>query len=120
MSEGQTTRYDFGATDGARIEAMCQPGPPSMMGGMAVLRPAGPPPAALGATVNLDQLAGQSTGIAATGEFVLEGVPRGEWAVDIYYLDFGGSSGFGARYVHSEPLMIEGQESMQLDIQVRF
>lgn len=119
--EGRTTRYDFGASGGARIEGQCQPPPPSLMGGVAVLRVPGPPPAAAGATVPVTQLSGQSASISAQGQFVIEDVPKGDWQVDVYYLDFGGgASVIGARYMQSAPVTSQGQGTIPLEVRVRF
>lgn len=119
--EGQISRCDFGAGTGTRIEGLCQPAPPSMLGGIAILRPPGPPPAAIGSSVTMEQLSGQSASISPTGEFLFEGVLQGEWQLDIFYLDLGGTNGmFSARYVQSQPVTTGGQDSIQLDVQVRF
>ncbi len=119
--EGQVSRCDFGGGSGTRIEGVCQPGPPSMLGGVAVLRAPGPPPAAIGSSVSLEQLSGQSASISPTGEFVFEGVLQGEWQVDIFYLDLGGTNGmFSARFVQSQPVSTAGQASIPMNVQVRF
>lgn len=114
IEEGRSTRHDFGAGAGARIEGRCIPAPRLM--GMAALRPPGMPPMQLGDAAIMNRLPGRTTGInPLDGSFLFEDVLAGEWELDIYYI----VGGFDLRYVHTEPILIEGEEVVPVDIAVQ-
>jgi protocatechuate 3,4-dioxygenase beta subunit len=112
IENGRTSRYDFGAGGGVRIEGQCMPGPPSILGGRAVLRYPGPPAVPLGETADLSQLQGQSTGIDPSGAFAIDDVPPGSWQLDIFYMEFGGPAAVGVRYVHTELIEVSGETDL--------
>lgn len=114
--EGRTTRYDFGAAGGVRIEGRCMPGP--QMGGVVVLHQPSPQPVALGDTVQINQIMnGMNTMVNPLGGgFIFEDVPPGEWQLDVFYVQFGA----GVRYVHTDLITITGeQEVVPLDMNVQ-
>ena len=114
IEEGRSTRHDFGAGAGARIEGRCIPAPRLM--GMAALRPPGAPPMLLGDAAIMNRLPGRTTGInPLDGSFLFEDVLAGEWELDIYYI----VGGFDLRYVHTEPILIEGEEVVPVDIAIQ-
>lgn len=120
VEEGSITRYDFGTREGARIEGRCMPGPMNMLGGRAVLQRPGFSQAALGQTVDVTQLMGQSVGINPVGTFVMEDVMPGEWQLDIYYFELGINNPLEVRYVHSELIQVEQGQVLPLDIFVSY
>ncbi len=120
VAEGQVTRYDFGAREGARIEARCLPGPANMLGGRAVLQQPGYIQAHLGETVEVTQLLGQSVGISPRGDFVMEDVPPGEWQLDIYYFELGIANPLEVRYVHTELIEAVDGEVLTLNLHVSY
>jgi hypothetical protein len=120
VEDGQVTRYDFGGGEGTRLVGRCSPPPRSIIGGLAVLHYPGPSMVPLGETASLGDLAGQNTAISATGNFEMDNVSMGEWQIDIYYIELGAPGNpFAARFVHSEPLVVEGQEEIPLQIMVQ-
>ncbi len=120
VEEGQATRYDFGTGAGGRIEGNCMPGPSNMLGGRAVLSPPGYMQAALGETVEVTELLGQSVGITPTGSFVMEDVPQGEWQLDIYYFELGVMNPLEVRYVHVELVVVEEGEVLTLNLPIAY
>jgi len=120
VEEGRATRYDFGTGAGGRIEGRCMPGPANMLGGRAVLSPPGFMNAALGETVEVTELLGQSVGITPTGTFVMEDVPQGEWQLDIYYFELGVTNPLEVRYVHVELVEVTEGEVLTLNLPVSY
>ncbi|HQN01419.1 MAG TPA: carboxypeptidase regulatory-like domain-containing protein, partial [Candidatus Hydrogenedentes bacterium] len=120
VEEGQATRYDFGTGAGGRIEGTCMPGPSNMLGGRAVLGPPGYMQAALGETVEVTELLGQSVGITPTGHFVMEDVPQGEWQLDIYYFELGVVNPLEVRYVHVELVQVEEGQVVTLNLPIAY
>lgn len=120
VEEGRATRYDFGTGAGGRIEGICMPGPSNMLGGRAVIGPPGYMQAALGETVEVTELLGQSVGITPTGNFVMEDVPPGEWQLDIYYFELGVVNPLEVRYVHVELVQIEEGQVLTLNLPIAY
>lgn len=114
VEEGRSTRHDFGAGIGARIEGRCMPAPRLM--GLVALRPPGVPPLQPGDAAIVNRMPGRTTGInPLDGSFLFEDVTPGEWELDIYYI----VGGFDLRYLQSEPILIEGDEVVPVDIAVQ-
>ncbi|MCK5861977.1 MAG: carboxypeptidase regulatory-like domain-containing protein [Candidatus Hydrogenedentes bacterium] len=120
VEEGQATRYDFGTGSGGRIEGRCMPGPSNMLGGRAVLGQPGYMQAALGETVEVTELLGQSVGITPMGTFVMEDVPQGEWQLDIYYFELGVVNPLDVRYVHVELVEVTEGELLTLNLPIAY
>ena len=70
----------------------------------------------LGDAAIMNRLPGRTTGInPLDGSFLFEDVLAGEWELDIYYI----VGGFDLRYVHTEPILIEGEEVVPVDIAIQ-
>ncbi len=118
ITEGQTTRCDFGNQSGAKIEGQCIPGPTSMLGGRVVLHAPGGGPVPLGGMADLTQLMGQSTGVSPMGNFTLEDVPQGDWQLDVFYFEMGGANPLQVRYVHTELVTVAESQVIPLTLNI--
>ncbi|MBP8129189.1 MAG: carboxypeptidase regulatory-like domain-containing protein [Candidatus Hydrogenedentes bacterium] len=122
VTDGGVTTVNFDTDEGAVIEGTCSPPPVSLAGvlpgGLAALRYPGASPLALGGSTSLLGLSSDffqlpSGVIDGTGFFLIEGIPPGQYQLDIYYV-------FGAeiRFVHSTLIEVAGQEVIPVDLVV--
>ena len=109
IEDGRTTRHDFGAGVGVRLEGRCDPPPATLLGGRVLVRRPGPPLVSLGEMVAITQLSGQSSGIDPSGIFSLEDIEPGEWQLDIYYFE---ATPLEIRYMHTELVVVTGEEDV--------
>lgn len=122
VTDGGVTTVNFDTEEGAVIEGTCSPPPPSlagiMPGGFAALRYPGASPLPLGGSTSLLGLSAeffQLPGgiIDGTGFFTIEGIPPGQYQLDIYYA-------FGAeiRFMHTTLIEVAGQEVIPVDLAI--
>ncbi len=120
ITEGRTTRYDFGTGDGITIEGRCMPGPRTLAGGRVAVNVPGTHIGALGEPVSTSvALSGVSSGIGMDGSFSLENVPPGDWQIDLLY--FEQFPDMTLRYVHTELVSVTGEQAIvSLNLNVQF
>lgn len=120
--DGGVTTINFDSEQGATIEGMCTPPPPSLAGilpgGFAALRYPGASPLPLGGSTSLIGMSSDffqlPVGmIDATGFFLIEGIPPGTYQLDVYY-----AFGTEIRFMHTTLVEVAGEEVIPVDLAI--